>query len=213
MKKAVIFDMDGVVSDTQKIHSRVWSLVMGKYGINISPDEVTYKLAGQKVGEAFGALMKEYGLEQFLGKALDEKERMMQEPRQRVVKPIKGIKMLLKKLHRDGRDIALATGSGLASAERVLGILEIRDYFKVLVTADDVTNGKPDPEVYLKTAHKLGRDPSECVVVEDARNGMLAAKLAGMTCIGLVSENFARENYPADLFVHSLDELTLASFN
>jgi HAD superfamily hydrolase (TIGR01509 family) len=138
---------------------------------------------------------------------------MMQEPRQRVVKPIKGIKMLLKKLHRDGRDIALATGSGLASAERVLGILEIRDYFKVLVTADDVTNGKPDPEVYLKTAHKLGRDPSECVVVEDARNGMLAAKLAGMTCIGLVSENFARENYPADLFVHSLDELTLASFN
>lgn len=204
--------MDGVVSDTQKIHSRIWSLVLGKYGINISPEEITYRLAGEKVEEAFGSLLKEYGLESFLGKALDEKERLMQEPRQRVVKPVKGIKILLKKLYRDGRDIALATGSAMASAERVLAALEIRDYFKVLVTADDVTKGKPDPEIYIKAAEKLGRSPADCVVVEDARNGMLAAKLAGMTCIGLLPEDFPKENYPADRFVSELGQLSVEDF-
>jgi HAD superfamily hydrolase (TIGR01509 family) len=212
MKKAVIFDMDGVISDTQKIHSRVWSQVLGKYGINMSAEEITYKLAGQKVGEAFGSIMKEYGLESFLSKALDEKERLMQEPRQRVVKPIAGIRILLKKLHRDGRDIALATGSTLEMAERVLNTLEIRDYFKVLVTASDTSKGKPDPEVYIRAAHHLGRDPQECVVVEDARNGMLAAKLAGMTVIGLVPESMDRSKYPADSFVETLKELTVEDF-
>jgi HAD superfamily hydrolase (TIGR01509 family) len=212
MKKAVIFDMDGVISDTQKFHAQVWSKVMGKYGINISPEDATFKYAGQTTREIFKLLLEQAGLAEFLDKAVEEKEIMIQEPQYQLIAPIKGSVSLIKKLFKDGRDIALATGSERSRAERVLDQLKLRGYFKAIVTSDDVSRTKPDPEVYLKAAHKLGRDTAECVVVEDAPNGMLAGRLAGMSVIGLVLENLDRTKYPADHFVSSLDELTLADF-
>ncbi len=213
MKKAVIFDMDGVISDTQKFHAQVWSKVMGKYGIDISPEEVTFRFAGQTTREIFGQLLKQYGLEEYLEKAVQEKEQMIQEPQYQKLEAMKGSRKLVKKLFKDGRDIALATGSERARAEKVLEKLKLLEFFKVIVTSDDVSKTKPDPEVYLKAAAKLGREPSECVVVEDARNGMIAAKLAGMYCIGLKPpDGHDLENYPADKFVTGLGELNPEDF-
>lgn len=212
MKKAIIFDMDGVISDTQKMHSDAWSRILNKYGINIAPKEVTLRFAGMSAREAFTDLLSEYGLERFLDVALKDKSAIIKKSFDKKIKPIKGVKVLINKLIKEGRDIAVATGSGHKGAHKVLKDLGLEEVFPVVVTSDDVSVSKPAPDIFLLAAKKLGRDPAECVVIEDSRNGMVAAHLAGMKCIGLVMDRNAVDVYPADKLVEGYGELSAEDF-
>lgn len=212
-KKAVIFDMDGVISDTQTGHSQVWSEALALYGIKISPEEITLRYAGAKSREIFTGILKEYGLEKFVDEALREKDRLHVLRAGKTILPIKGVRVLIKKLARDGRDLAVASGGGRENVEWVLGQLKLQNFFPVVVTADDVPKGKPSPDLFLLAAKLMKRDPIDSVVIEDSRNGMLAAHLAGMKCIGLVSNREDHITYPADVLVESLTELDLKDFS
>lgn len=213
MKKAVIFDMDGVISDTQEMHSKAWSKVLEKYGIQLSSDEISLRFAGMSAKEAFTELLSEYNLEQFIDDAVSEKSAFLRKMFDHKIKPIKGVKVLINRLMKDGRDMAVATGSGHGSANRVLGALELKEIFPIVVTADDVKATKPSPDVFLMAAEKLERDPKECIVIEDSRNGMMAAHLAGMKCIGLVKNREDTSTYPADKLIESYAELSLEDFD
>lgn len=213
MKKAVIFDMDGVISDTQTGHSRVWSEALALYGIKISPEEITLRYAGAKSREIFTEILKQYGLEKYVEDALREKDRLHALRAGKSVLPIRGVRVLIKKLQRDGRDLAVASGGGRENVEWVLEQLKLREFFPVVTTADDVMHGKPSPDLFLLAAKMMSRDPADCIVIEDSRNGMLAAHLAGMHCVGLVSNRDDHENYPADQLVESLTELDLRDFD
>jgi beta-phosphoglucomutase family hydrolase len=212
MKKAVIFDMDGVISDTQEMHSKSWAIVLDKYGIKLPPEEITLRFAGMSAREAFSELLKEYSLERFLEDAIKEKTSLLRKVSDHKIRPIKGVKVWINRFIKEGRDIAVATGSGHSSAMRVLTELELLDVFPVIVTADDVDITKPAPDVFLKAAEKLGRDPKECIVIEDSRNGMMAAHLAGMKCVGLVANREDTDIYPADKLVESYSELETVDF-
>jgi HAD superfamily hydrolase (TIGR01509 family) len=211
-KKAVIFDMDGVISDTQTIHSRIWSEVMAGYGVQISPAEITLRYAGAKSREIFTTILAEHGLEDRLEEALGAKDRLYAERAGSGVMAISGAPELIRKLARDGRDLAVASGGGRENVEWVLQTLKLRQYFPVVVTASDVEHGKPSPDLFLLAAQLLERHPADCVVIEDSRNGMLAARQAGMYCIGLVTDREDHQNYPADRLVESLTGLGPADF-
>ena len=108
--------------------------------------------------------------------------------------------------------MALATGASREKLEFILKKFQIKQFFDAIITADDVENGKPDPEVFLKAAQKLGVDPENCIVMEDASNGAEAAKAAGMACIAITSTRGKNQLQKADLVVNSYQELNIKDF-
>jgi HAD superfamily hydrolase (TIGR01509 family) len=128
------------------------------------------------------------------------------------VKPVSGALELIRELRSKGLKMAIGTSSQRELAHLFLSELGLKKMFKVIVTLDDVKNGKPDPEIFLLAAEKLQVAPEECVVIEDGRSGMQAAKAAEMKCVGLVGDRSSKDS-PADILVESLKELIDFNFN
>src|SRR5262249_36294983 len=120
---------------------------------------------------------------------------------------VPGALPLVERLHRGGRPLAVASSSPPAFIERVLGCLGVRNRFAVVISSTEVAHGKPAPDVFLAAARKLGVEPTECVVIEDSVNGILAARRAGMRCVALVPSDRARSD-GADVVVSDLRRLT-----
>jgi len=123
-------------------------------------------------------------------------------------KPIAGLIPLLQSLEENGITMAVASSSPINSIELVLEKFGIKDYFKVVVSGDFVTKGKPDPEIFLHTSRLLGIHPGNCAVIEDSTHGVKAAKAAEMKCIGFQNLNSGNQDLSAaDMKVDSLEEL------
>ncbi len=208
-KKAIIWDMDGVISDTQRLHALVESELLARYGINLTPEEITAKYAGRRTADFFVELLKEKGAK---GYNVDE---LMKEKWERAtalldeLKAIPGVIKLIKEANSYNVPQAVASASGKKYVDAVLTKLGVINYFKAIITGDQVSKGKPDPEIFLKAASAMSVKPNDCVVVEDGRSGMTGAKKAGMLCVGLV---YDKEDYPADILVNSLTNLNLKDF-
>ena len=210
MIKAVIFDMDGVISDTQKLHAQVDSQILSEYEIIISPDELSDRFAGVRNEDYFDVLLREKGQPYDLKAILKDKwERILKLTDS--IEAIPGAINLLKLLSENKLLLALASSSNTQYVMTVLNKLKITKYFSAIITGDMVTNGKPYPEVFLLAASKMNVSPEDCLVIEDGKSGMEAAKKAGMKCIGLV--NNLSEKYPTDNLVTSLEEVTLEYLN
>jgi len=199
---AVIFDMDGVISDTQKVHAKVESELLAKHGVHISPEEVTRKYAGVKTSEFFKELLGGN-----VDKIMQEKWALMAELAKQGIEPMEGSVELIKMLGERGVKMAVASASDYAYVIEVLTCLGIENYFEIIVTGDQVSKGKPDPESFLLAAERMEVSPFYCIVIEDGRRGMVAAKKVGMKCIGLVEDE--SKNYPADILVKSMLEVDL----
>lgn len=206
MIKGVIFDMDGVISDTQKLHAQVEAKILKRFNINISPEELTQKYAGVRTKDFFDALLKERGTSYDLGELMEEKWQEMTRLAALGVDEIPGSANLVKRLSEEEYSLAVASASNLAYVNSVLGALKISPYFNAIISGDMVNKGKPDPESFLLAASKIGIPPGNCVVIEDGTSGMAAAKNAGMFCIGLVADK--NKKYPTDNLILSLSEIT-----
>jgi len=124
--------------------------------------------------------------------------------------PIDGISELLEELKRRGIPVGIASSSAKDFILAVLAKFGIASYFSCVVSGEEVDQGKPAPDVYLEAARQLGADPSRCVVLEDSRNGIIAAKAAGMACIGYVNENSGNQDLSAaDRIVRSVREVSI----
>ncbi|MDP3985649.1 MAG: HAD family phosphatase [bacterium] len=207
--KAVIFDLDGVISDTQVIHSAVESLLFARYGISIAPEEISRRFAGTMSREYFPVVFRE------AGKTCDDLEGLIRKRRETVmecargnVRPIPGAPELIA--HLASRKIPLAVGSGSNRSfiDLVLSELQLEHYFSAIASSDDVAKSKPDPAIFLLAAERLQVSPSQCVVIEDGINGMVAARAAGMKCIALVPPN--HPPVPADIRVQALSEISVS---
>ncbi len=126
------------------------------------------------------------------------------------ITPIPGVVELIHKLKEDGFKLAVASASIRPFIKRVLTELNIKQEFDVITSTQDVKRGKPEPDVFLLAAEKLGVKPEHCTVIEDGISRMIAAKKAGMKCIGLIHH---KGEYPADIQVDSLCKLSLKDFN
>jgi HAD superfamily hydrolase (TIGR01509 family) len=183
--QAFIFDMDGVIVDSE-LH---WKSVEGYFLSEIVPgwtEADQGRIIGLSLDNLFSLLHDEYGYrgseEQFLATYHANAHRIYTEK----VELLPGFEGLLSLLHENDVLLALASSSPRAWIDLVLERFDLRPAFDVTVSAEEIDGeGKPSPAIYLHTARRLGADPARCVVVEDSRNGVMSARAAGMYCIGL----------------------------
>ncbi len=206
--EAVIFDMDGVISDTQKIHSHVESLLLFKHGIHLSSDEITKRFSGVQTSKFFKELFDEHKIEVDVSELMMIKWRTMLGTPRKNIKEIPGATKLIADLRRNELPLAVASASIKGFINFVLYNLKVLGAFKEVVSAydDRVKKGKPEPDIFLLAAKRLGVDPEKSLVIEDGISGMIGAKKAGMKCIGLVPNR--SWSTPADFNVESLSEIT-----
>jgi beta-phosphoglucomutase len=206
---AAIFDMDGVLVDTYHAHFQSWLMMAQRAGLNFSEAEFA---------PTFGRTSREI-IAHFWGRdscddariaAMDaEKEKAFRDIVEKDFPAMPGVHELLANLHGAGWKLAVGSSGPPENVDLTLDRLGNRALFSAVVTGSDVKRGKPDPQVFLLAAKRLGVDPSRCVVIEDARPGIAAARAAGMAAVGLVSTGRTREELAvADLVVSTLDELS-----
>ena len=208
MTKAIIFDMDGVISDSQPIHAGLEEVLLREHGIEISAAELTRNYAGIPDRECAKIIFAKYGKEIDLDKFVENKwTRILDYARGRI-RPIDGAVELINKLKENNFKLAVASSSIPEFIYLVLSELKVKDKFDALTSGSEVKLGKPNPDIFLLAAQKLGVPPQECLVIEDAEHGVTAAKRAGMKCVWLTNRETLPDNeYRADIVVRSLREL------
>ncbi len=211
--KAVIFDMDGVISDTQQVNSELEALCLKEHGIKISAEELARNYAGIPERDCAEIIFTAHGKEIDFDKFVENKLAKLMEFSKGKILAVEGALELIKNLKENNFKLAVASSSTLEFIDLVLSELKIKDKFDVLTSGQEVKFGKPNPDIFLLTARKLGLSPSECVVIEDAKNGVMAAKKAGMKCVWLTNQGSLEKNdCPADITVGSLKKLQLKDF-
>ena len=206
--RGVLWDLDGTLVDSTELHWIAWRDAMAVEGVPITRemfeatfgwknDPILRRWLGDDAGEARKARLA------------DEKERAYRAAlKAEGLKPLPGAREWVERLHAGGWKQAIASSAPLANIQAVLAVLDLGLDFEAIVSAEDVTTGKPDPEVFLLAARKLGVDPSRAIVVEDAAAGVEGARRAGMKCIGVSTSSVL----PADVFVRSLEDLDVDVF-
>ena len=179
----VIFDMDGVVVDSHAAHIRTWKTFLRSFGKSVTDEDLEFVRQGGKKQEI---------LRFFLGELTDERVQaychvkdVLFRNEVQGLKTVPGVRELLEDLKRAGVPIALASCGGNARVHDLLSRLQLRDYFSVVVTGDEVTFGKPDPEIFCKAACQMHVHPVESIVFEDSVSGIQGARAAGMKCVGI----------------------------
>jgi len=207
--RAVIFDMDGVIIDSEPMHYKILNDFGQLKGFNVSTDEYDTYIGTTDIS-MWGKLKEKHKLPETVGMLVNTHLNSCIDyvRTNKTVKPIKGIDNLIKSLIKC--DIALAIASS-APKKRVDAVLEtfgINKFFKAIVSGDEVKSGKPEPDVFLYSSKLLGIQPEMCVVIEDSYNGIKAAKAAGMKCIAYKNPNSGKQDLSlADMVINEFEKL------
>lgn len=178
MIKAVIFDMDGTLVDTESLGSRAWKMAARELGLDL-PESVTMGFIGRTLPAVLEVLAELYGNEQD-AERLWKRHKELRDQWVLEDLPLKpGAAECLDELAAAGYHLGLATSSRRETAERNLRLVGLFDKFETVTCGDEVEHGKPDPEMYLLACERAGAAPAECAVVEDSRNGCVAGIAAG----------------------------------
>ena len=167
MKKvAFLFDMDGVIIDSNPFHKIALKQFCKKYGHDLTEDQLRERIYGRTnkdwITNVFGPLPADQ-----LKKYADEKEQLFRDLYANDIKPVAGLKGFLQKLDRSGIDRAIATSAPIENVNFTLEKTGLHGYFKTILDESFVSKGKPDPEIYIKTAASLGYNTEDCIVIED----------------------------------------------
>jgi beta-phosphoglucomutase family hydrolase len=194
---AVIFDFDGVVIDSHEAHERSWFLLAEELGQTLTR-ETFVSTFGQRNESILPFLgWAEEGDRERIQQLGDRKESLYREIlRADGIEPLPGVVALLEDLKSNGIPCAIGTSTPRANVECVLDLTGLGGLFRDIAASEDVSRGKPDPEVFLKAAAKLGAAPAECVVIEDAHVGIRAAKAAGMKAVAVTTTHAAESLAP-----------------
>ncbi len=212
--KAVIFDMDGVLVDNHDSWCVFDRKFLAEFGIIPDKDYEVF-VNGRSQEEVVLWVKEHYKLNESVKKMMASKQNWIKKVYEVESKPMPGVENLLKKIKRNNLRLALCSGAKMWMIKIILDRFNWHDYFAVVVSSDHVGyKGKPNPEIYLYTAKLLKIAPADCVVIEDAENGVKAAKDAGMKCIGFKDLRF---NLPddlskADLIINSFEDKRFLDF-
>jgi beta-phosphoglucomutase len=211
MITTVIFDLDGLLADTEPLHCRAYQEALQSEGITLT--ETEYIEHWVREGKGIGDWLALRGLSLDPTALRLKKSKRFLELLPSLLRPMEGVLQLLEALC-PVKTLALGSSSYRDAVEGVLAGLNIRHYFKAVVSGLDVPRVKPEPDIFLTAARRVGALPSECVVLEDAEKGIIAARRAGMHSIAVPTEYTRHHDFSeATLVCCSLNAITLELIN
>ncbi|PJI07722.1 MULTISPECIES: HAD family hydrolase [Clostridium] len=210
MIKAFIFDMDGVLIDSEPLHLQFSQELFKELQIQMSIEDYS-KFVGTTSKYMWGVIKDRYSLKNTVDELIKmEREGFFKYLSSVDIEPIDYIPELLNKLNENNFKTAVASSSPINVIEFIIKSFKLETYFNELVTGDYVSKSKPNPDVFLYAAKKLNVLPEECVVIEDSHNGVLAAKNAGMKCIGFKNPHSGKQDLSkADMLISSFREIDI----
>lgn len=208
--KAIIFDLDGLLLDSEPIWEKTDQILLRKRNI-IYNHKTRELIRGRGQKEAIEFFKEKFGLEGDTKELIKERRKIFYELLGEQPQLLEGASGLVRKLHKAGYLLAIATGGHTSQkVKEMFKKLDLETYFSLIISSDEVERGKPDPDVYLATAGRLGVKPLNCLVLEDAVNGVLAGKKAGMRAFGVNQDPEIRKRLKeagADKVFSSLSEI------
>ena len=204
---AVIFDMDGVLVDSEPMHVDAMRQVLAPYGVPYT-DADNEEFFGFTDLEVYRVLHSRYGLDADAHELARRRAALVVELTRKRTVPMPGVPDVPKTLHGRGYRLAVASASALDVIRATVDVLGVAALFETLVSGLEVGRGKPAPDIFVETARRLGVPPGTCLVIEDSRNGLLAAKAAGMACASIPCPATRHEDFAeADFQLAALPEL------
>jgi len=207
--KAVIFDMDGVIIDSEPIYFEIERSLFDKLGVDISQKEHE-SFVGMTMEGLWEKITDQYQLEDTIEDLTrlhkDSVFQYMSEAKELPI--VKYIKELIEELRNRKIKLALASSSPKKLIEIILAKLNLQDSFDLIISGEEVEKGKPAPDIFTEAAYRLDLNPNDCIVIEDSTNGVKAAKAAMMKCIGFQNINSGNQDLSlADITVDSIGEI------
>jgi beta-phosphoglucomutase family hydrolase len=198
MITTIIFDLDGLLSDTETLHMHAHQEVWRSHGIDISDN--LYAEHWIRKGKGIKEFISNHKLNLVESTIRNEKGVVFNKLLKTSLKAMPGAKELLNKIHK-GKRLAVASSSYRSNVEQVLSLLDFTDYFEIIVAGEDVKEVKPAPDIFLYTASHMNVNPSECIVIEDAEKGIRAASAAGMKSVAVPNEYTKNNDFSQATFV------------
>jgi HAD superfamily hydrolase (TIGR01549 family) len=189
----VIFDMDGVIIDSEPLHHKAERSLLFKYGVNLS-DEELHSFMGKDATQLLKGFIKTYQLPvEFNSFYIEHRENLEQVFRNSEI-PVTDAFLWIQALDQHKIPMGLASSTHRALIDLVLEQLNWKQYFQIIIGGDEIERGKPCPDIYLRAASKLGLRPEQCIAVEDSKNGVYSAAEAGCYVLGYINPNSGNQD-------------------
>lgn len=215
MLKAVLFDMDGVIVDTEPLHKKAYYAMFDEFGLNVS-QEMYESFTGQSTRNVCNRLIDFFELKNETEELIDCKRKHFKflfdnDPDFDL---LPGVLDLIKNLHQNNIDLVLASSASMNTITWVFDRFDLHPYFKDKISGASLTASKPNPEIFQIAAKLAGALPSECIVIEDSSSGLKAANGAGMYAVAYNSANSHNQDYSlAGKIISSFDEINAEILN
>jgi len=204
--EAIIFDMDGVVADSEPLHIKAENQTLAPFNVKVTEEDY-HKFMGRSPELLLESLVEKYSIDVKMQELLSVHKKNLLQLYKKEVKPIKGALELIQWFSEKKYCLALASSSNDKLVESVISKFKIRNMFNAVVSGSEVKNIKPSPEIFLKASSKVFVSPEKCLVIEDSTAGVKAARSAGMHCIGFRSPHSPGQDLSsADMII---DDLTV----
>src|SRR6478672_5607586 len=209
MIQTVIFDMDGVIIDSEPVYFKIDKEMFEELNIAVSFEEhCTY--VGTSSQNMWDAIIKKHRIPDHPGELMRKEYKLYMDYllSAKDLQPIDGIMELINDLHENNFKLILASSSRMETIDIILKRFKLSDLFIARVSGSELAHSKPHPEIFLRSAQLVGSEPKECIVIEDSRNGVAAAKAAGMKCIGFLNPSSGDQDLKtADMTIRAFKEL------